>query len=81
MSQAITRTVNVTNTFARFSNHLNPKVGTQLNELAAKLLKLQDEFIRHQHKMKDEVSLMVNARVDIRLSDRDLHLQEAGIEA
>ena len=68
--------LNLTQAFAQFSEHWQPKIVGELNESHVKLAKLQGEFVWHQHEHEDELFLVIKGRLLIRLRDRDLWLGE-----
>ena len=58
--------------FALFSEHWRPKIVAELNDSCVKLVKLQGEFVWHQHAAEDELFLVIKGELTIRLRDRDL---------
>jgi len=46
----------------------------ELNDAYVKLVKVKGEFVWHRHEAEDELFLVVQGRLLIRLRDRDLHL-------
>ncbi len=69
--------VNLAECFARFADHWSPKVVGQVDDYEIKLVKLKGEFVWHKHEDADEMFLVVEGRLRIRLRDRDVAL-EAG---
>ncbi len=68
--------VNITQKFSLFDEHWKPKIAGQLNGQYVKLVKLQGEFVWHQHAAEDELFLVVKGRLTIQLRDRDVVLEE-----
>ena len=68
--------VNLAQKFSLFSERWSPKIAGELNGSYLKLVKLQGEFIWHQHQDEDELFLVVTGSLTIRLRDRDLLLGE-----
>ena len=68
--------VNLAAKFAQFSEQWSPKIVGQVNAMHVKLAKLQGEFVWHHHETEDEMFLVVQGRLTIRLRDRDIHLEE-----
>ena len=68
--------VNLADKFNLFSEHWNPKIVGQVDEFHVKLAKLQGEFIWHHHENEDELFLVVKGRLQIRLRDGDVWLDE-----
>jgi mannose-6-phosphate isomerase-like protein (cupin superfamily) len=66
--------VNLAQKFSQFSDHWSPKIAGELNDSHLKLVKVQGEFVWHQHETEDELFLVVNGRLCIKLRDRDLWL-------
>ena len=68
------RTVNLAQTFARFTDQWSPKIVGEINDAYVKLVKLQGEFVWHRHEREDELFLVVTGRLVLKLRDRDLTL-------
>lgn len=68
------RVVNLAEQFGRFQEHWSPKIAGEINDTYVKLVKLQGEFVWHHHEREDELFLVVQGRLRIRLRDRDLVL-------
>ena len=68
--------INLTQKFARFSDHWRPRIIGELNDSHVKLVKLHGEFVWHHHEHEDELFLVVKGRLLIKLRDRDLWLEE-----
>ena len=68
--------VNLAAKFAQFSEQWSPKIVGQVNAMHVKLAKLQGEFVWHHHETEDEMFLVVQGRLTIRLRDRDIHLEK-----
>lgn len=66
--------VNLAEKFAQFSDHWSPKVVGEVNDMHVKLVKLQGEFVWHSHADEDELFLVVDGNLCIRLRDRDVDL-------
>jgi mannose-6-phosphate isomerase-like protein (cupin superfamily) len=68
--------VNLSEKFALFSEHWNPKVAGEVGDAYVKLVKLRGEFVWHKHDDEDEMFLVVKGEITIRLRDRDVRLGE-----
>ena len=68
------RVVNLADAFSRFQDHWKPKIVGDVNDAHVKLVKLQGEFVWHQHEREDELFLVVKGRLVLKLRDRDLVL-------
>lgn len=68
--------VNLAQKFSAFTDQWSPKIAGELNDSYLKLVKLQGEFVWHQHEAEDELFLVVKGHLTIKLRDRDLSLSE-----
>ena len=68
--------VNLAEKFAQFSEHWQPKIVGELNGQHIKLVKVEGEFVWHQHEHEDEMFLVVKGRLIIRLRDGEIVLHE-----
>lgn len=66
--------VNLADKLARFSDRWSPKIVGEVNDAHVKLVKLQGEFVWHQHDHEDELFLVIEGRLTIELRDDALHL-------
>ena len=67
----MTRKVNLSAAFARFSDPWNPKIAGDINDMQIKLAKFQGEFQWHHHDDEDELFLVHKGRMRMRFRDRD----------
>ncbi|MCZ6531564.1 MAG: cupin domain-containing protein [SAR324 cluster bacterium] len=67
--------VNLAEKFSRFEEHWRPKIVGEVNDVHVKLVKLQGEFMWHQHEREDELFLVIKGRLQIKLRDGDLWLE------
>jgi mannose-6-phosphate isomerase-like protein (cupin superfamily) len=56
---------------ALFSEHWSPKVVARLNDYEIKVVKIQGEFVWHDHADTDELFLVLEGTLSIRLRDPD----------
>lgn len=68
--------VNLNEKFGLFHEHWKPKIAGEVNDAYVKLVKLQGEFVWHQHDSEDELFLVVRGRLTIRLRDGEVRLDE-----
>jgi mannose-6-phosphate isomerase-like protein (cupin superfamily) len=68
--------INLREAFGRFQDTWSPKVIGEVNDHQVKLAKLQGEFIWHRHAEEDELFLVVQGRLEIRLRDGSITLEE-----
>ena len=54
------KSVNLAETFARFSEHWTPKIVGELNGQHVKLVKVLGEFVWHHHESEDELFLVIS---------------------
>jgi mannose-6-phosphate isomerase-like protein (cupin superfamily) len=59
-----------------FNDHWHPRIVGELNDSYVKLAKLQGEFIWHRHEQEDELFLVLNGQLTIRLRDGELTIHE-----
>jgi mannose-6-phosphate isomerase-like protein (cupin superfamily) len=64
--------VNLAEKLAQFSDRWSPKIVGEVNDAQVKLVKLEGEFVWHQHQQEDEMFLVLKGRLRLRLRDRDL---------
>jgi mannose-6-phosphate isomerase-like protein (cupin superfamily) len=68
--------VNLAEKFRLFQDCWSPKIAGELNDSYVKLVKLKGEFVWHHHAAEDELFLVVQGKLLIRLRDRDIRLEE-----
>lgn len=66
--------VNIGAMLARFSEHWKPKKIAGLNDYDVKVVKVLGDFTWHAHADTDELFLVIDGRLTIRLRDRDVQL-------
>lgn len=66
--------VDIGEKLSRFSEHWSPKVVAQLNDYEIKVVKLQGEFVWHTHEDTDELFLVIDGELTIRLRDGEVAL-------
>ncbi len=68
--------IDIEQKFSLISEHWRPKIIAELNGQEVKLVKFKGEFVWHHHDNEDELFLVVKGRLQIKLRDRDLWLDE-----
>ena len=68
--------VNLAAKFGQFTEQWSPKIVGQVNDMHVKLARLQGGFVWHHHDDEDEMFLVVEGRLTIRLRDRDIPLEK-----
>lgn len=66
--------VNLAEKFALFHEHWSPKIVGELNGQHVKLARLKGEFVWHHHEAEDEMFLVVQGQLTMKLRDRDIVL-------
>jgi mannose-6-phosphate isomerase-like protein (cupin superfamily) len=66
--------INFAEKFSLFSDHWSPKVIAEMNNYQFKLVKLQGEFVWHNHGHTDEVFIVLEGSMKIEFEDRTLTL-------
>jgi mannose-6-phosphate isomerase-like protein (cupin superfamily) len=66
--------INLAEKLALFSDQWAPRIITRLNEYKVMVVKVQGEFVWHQHDDTDELFLVLHGRLTIRLRDRQVEL-------
>ena len=62
--------INLAQKLARFSEHWSPRVVAEMNDYQLKLVKLQGEFVWHDHRDTDEVFIVLLGEMEIGFRDR-----------
>ena len=70
------KVVNIKEKFSLFNEQWSPKIIGEMNDLYVKIAKLQGEFVWHLHENEDEMFLIIQGSLTIRLRDRDLVVNE-----
>lgn len=63
--------IDLADKLALFSEHWSPKVVARLNDYEIKVVKIQGEFVWHDHAETDELFLVLEGRLTIQLRDPD----------
>ncbi len=66
------KVVNIKEKFSLFNEQWSPKIIGEMNDSYVKIAKLQGEFVWHLHENEDEMFLIIQGSLTIRLRDRDL---------
>jgi mannose-6-phosphate isomerase-like protein (cupin superfamily) len=68
--------VNLAHKLALFTERWTPKIVGEVNDAHIKVVKLQGEFVWHQHDHEDELFLVVHGQMTMRFRDGDVVLDE-----
>jgi mannose-6-phosphate isomerase-like protein (cupin superfamily) len=66
--------VNLEQAFGRFLDLWAPKIVASVNDYEVKLVRVQGNFIWHEHSKTDELFLVVDGSLTIRMRDREVVL-------
>ena len=68
--------VNLNTKLSKFSDHWTPRVIAEMNDYQFKLVKIEGEFIWHNHQDTDEVFIVISGQMKIELEDKIIELSE-----
>lgn len=68
--------VNLAEKLSKFSEHWSPRVVAEMNDYQIKVVKIQGEFVWHDHKDTDEVFLVLKGKMSIEFRDSVVQLAE-----
>ena len=68
--------VNLKEKLSLFSDHWSPKVIAEMNDYQFKLVKLQGDFVWHNHPDTDEVFIVIEGEMRIEFEDETVELSE-----
>ncbi len=67
--------INFADKFSRFGEHWSPRVIAEMNDYQFKLVKVQGEFVWHQHEDTDEVFIVIDGELVLRFRDGEVRLR------
>ncbi len=67
--------INLAEKFTKFSDHWAPKVIAEMNDYQFKLVKVEGEFVWHDHPDTDEVFIVVDGELRIEFQDGTVNLK------
>lgn len=68
------RAINFADKFAKFDEHWSPRVIAEMNDYQFKLVKIQGEFVWHNHTDTDEVFVVLEGEMTIEFRDGRVEL-------
>ena len=68
--------INLQQKLSLFSEHWTPKIVEELNDYQIKLVKIQGEFIWHNHDDTDETFIVIEGEMKIEFENETLELNE-----
>jgi mannose-6-phosphate isomerase-like protein (cupin superfamily) len=72
---AMLEKVNIREKFDLFREAWSPKLVAEVNDTDVKLVRLEGEFIWHQHPEEDELFLVLDGRLRLEFRDREVWLE------
>lgn len=70
------QSINLQEKLSKFSEHWSPKVIAQMNDYHFKIVKVQGEFVWHDHPETDEVFMVLKGHLEIQFRDGKVVLNE-----
>ena len=70
------QSINFEEKLAKFSEHWSPRIIAQMNDYHFKIVKVQGEFVWHDHPETDEVFMVLKGRVEIQFRDARVLVRE-----
>jgi mannose-6-phosphate isomerase-like protein (cupin superfamily) len=67
--------INFAEKLGKFSERWSPRVVAEMNDYQFKLVKLQGDFVWHDHKTTDEAFLVIQGEMQVRFRDRDVTIR------
>jgi mannose-6-phosphate isomerase-like protein (cupin superfamily) len=68
--------INFEEKLAKFSEHWSPRIIAQMNDYHFKIVKVQGEFVWHDHPETDEVFMVLKGRLEIQFRDARVMVRE-----
>ena len=68
--------INFKSKFQKFEDHWSPKVIAEMNDYQFKLVKIEKDFIWHQHDDTDEVFIVIEGKISIEFEDETVEINE-----
>ena len=66
--------INFAEKFSQFDEQWSPKIIARMNDVDFKLARIEGEFVWHSHPETDEVFIVVEGELTLRLRDGEVHL-------
>jgi mannose-6-phosphate isomerase-like protein (cupin superfamily) len=67
--------INLAERFNKIPDYWHPRIVGQVNDMHLKLVKVQGDFVWHHHDTEDEMFLVIEGTLTIKLRDGDLQLR------
>ena len=65
------QTINLAQKFAQFSDYYSPKIVGELNNFQVKLVKLKGDFMWHHHDAEDELFMVMQGELHMKIRDAE----------
>ncbi|GGH78580.1 cupin domain-containing protein [Pullulanibacillus pueri] len=72
----LSQAINLNDKFSKFSEQWSPKVIAEMNDYQFKVVKIQGDFVWHDHKDTDEVFIVISGEMSIIFRDGEVTLSE-----
>jgi mannose-6-phosphate isomerase-like protein (cupin superfamily) len=70
------QSINFEDKLKRFAEHWSPKIIAQMNDYHFKIVKVQGEFVWHDHPGTDEVFIVLKGQLELQFRDGNILLKE-----
>jgi mannose-6-phosphate isomerase-like protein (cupin superfamily) len=67
--------INFSNKFSQFRDRWSPKIIAQMNDYHFKLVKMQGDFVWHDHPDTDEVFIVIEGEMTIHFREEEINLK------
>ena len=68
--------INFDDKFSKFIDHWSPRVIAEMNDYQFKLVRIEGDFVWHDHKDTDEVFMVLSGSMEIEFRDGKVQLSE-----
>jgi mannose-6-phosphate isomerase-like protein (cupin superfamily) len=68
--------INLKKKLSKFSDHWSPRIIAEMNDYQFKLVKIQGEFVWHNHTDTDEVFIVIEGKMEIEFENETVKLNE-----
>ena len=68
--------INFKSKFSKFNEIWSPKIIAEMNDYHSKLVKINNDFIWHNHEDTDEVFVVIEGKISIEFEDEVIQLKE-----
>lgn len=68
--------INIESKLSLFSDHWNPRIVGEINDLHVKLVKFEGEFVWHKHDNEDEMFYVLKGEFKMEFRDKTINIHE-----